>query len=256
MRTRLLVAEDNADMRSYLCQLLSAEYRVTGADSGEAGLQAAEEQIPDLVVCDLMLPGMDGFEVVHKLRGDEKTSHIPIIMLTARSDRESRLEGLRERVDDYLIKPFNDEELVLRIANLLAIRDILRARFGGALIAGEEARDLLREPERRFLEKLQGVLETHYAQEAFSISSMASEMAMSERQLQRKLRAVTDQTPALYLRLFRLHRSLKLLADGRRVSEVAYDVGFSSPAYFASCFRAQFGCTPREYQAEPSRGKV
>ena len=253
---QVLVIEDNQDMRSYLSQLLSAEYRVANADSGEAGLQAAEEQVPDLVICDLMLPGVDGFEVVHELRANEKTSHIPIIMLTARSDHESRLEGLRERVDDYLIKPFNDEELILRVANLLAIRDILRARFGGALVAGEEPRDSLREPERRFLEKLQGVLETHYSNEEFSITSMASDMAMSERQLQRKLKAITDQTPALYLRLFRLRRSLKLLADGRRVSDVSYDVGFSSPAYFANCFRAQFGCTPREYQAEPSRGQV
>jgi DNA-binding response OmpR family regulator/anti-sigma regulatory factor (Ser/Thr protein kinase) len=252
-RPSVLVIEDNRDMRDYLAQLLGGEFQVLPAATGEAGLELADREIPDLVICDLTLPGRDGFDVVRTLRGNTATSHIPIIMLTARSDHESRLRGLREQVDDFLVKPFNDEELLLRVGNLLAIRDILRARFGGAMMTGGVVSVALKGPEGGFLDKLTGVLETHHANEGFSIVAMAADMAMSERQLQRKLKAITDQSPALYLRLFRLRRSLLLLAEGRRISDVSDAVGFSSPAYFASCFRAQFNCTPSEYQVEPSR---
>jgi DNA-binding response OmpR family regulator len=235
-------------MQYYLHQLLSDSYRVELTGDGESGLERAREEIPDLVICDVMLPQRDGYQIAHELKSDERTSHIPVIMLTARSDEDSRLEGLREHVDDFLTKPFNDEELMLRIANLLAIRDILKARYSGRLNIGEDPRVQLSEPEQRFLERLEKVMDANFTHQDFSIEDMAAALALSPRQLQRKLKALTDQQPTHYLRLYRLKRSLELLRKGKLIGDVAYSVGFGSPAHFSSCFRAQYGCTPTEYQ--------
>ena len=155
---------------------------------------------------------------------------------------------MREHVDDFLTKPFNEEELRIRIANLLAIRDILKARYSGQLHAGGDPRSGLNEPERLFMERLELTLENNHTDLDFTITQMASTMAMSVRQLQRKLKALTDQQPGHFLRLYRLDQSLALLQMGRRIGDLSYSVGFGSPAHFASCFRAQYGCTPTEYQ--------
>ncbi len=248
-RPRVLVIEDNRDMQLYLHQLLSEHYQLEVAGDGDSGLKYAQDEIPDLVICDVMLPKRDGYQVSHELKTDVRTSHIPIILLTARSDEDSKLEGLREHVDDFLTKPFNDEELMLRIANLLAIRDILKARYSGELNAGNDPRSNLNEPERRFMERLEVVMEKQYPSQDFTIADMASAMALSVRQLQRKLKALTDQQPGHYLRLYRLNQSLSLLQKGKLVGDVSYSVGFGSPAHFAKCFRAQYGCTASEYQS-------
>jgi signal transduction histidine kinase/CheY-like chemotaxis protein/AraC-like DNA-binding protein len=252
-RPQVLVVEDNADMRAYIQQILSADHQVLLAHDGDEGLAMAREQVPDLVLSDVMMPGLSGIELAGELRKDMSTSHIPIVLLTARSDDASRLEGLREQVDDYLVKPFNAEELRLRVTNLLAIREILRARYGSELSAGKDPRKTLSAPERKFMERLSGVLEAHHGQQGFGVHEFAAEMAMSERQLQRKLKAVTGQSPGQYLRLFRLERALPLLRDGMAVGEVALTVGFTSPAHFSSCFRAQYGCTPTEYEQDSGR---
>jgi signal transduction histidine kinase/ligand-binding sensor domain-containing protein/CheY-like chemotaxis protein len=249
---KILVIEDNKDMQYYLHELLSPHYSVELAVNGEDGLSIAQETIPDLIICDIMLPIKDGFQVSHELKSDHKTSHIPIIILTARGDEDSRLTGLREHVDDYVTKPFNEEELMLRVGNLLAVRDILKARYSGELIIGKDPRYNLNETERQFLDQLDNVLDCHYSDEHFSVVEMASGMAMSVRQLQRKLKALTDQQPVNYLRLYRLHSSLELLKKGKRVGDVAFAVGFGSPTYFSSCFRAQFGQTPTEFQKDAS----
>lgn len=247
-KPQLLVIEDNRDMQAYLYQMLSGQYEVELAGDGETGLTLALEQVPDIVICDVMLPKKNGYQVAHSLKADEGTSHIPIIMLTARSDEDSRLEGLREHVDDFLTKPFNDEELMLRVANLLAVRDILKARYSGQLHSGEDPKSDLREPERHFLERLELTLEKNFTDQDYTIAQMADGLALSVRQLQRKLKALTDQQPGHYLRLYRLRQSQPLLQMGKRIGDVSYSVGFGSPAHFASCFRAQYECTPTEYQ--------
>lgn len=249
----LLVIDDDPDMRTYLETVLDPDYSVTSAVDGAQGVDLALENVPDLVICDLMMPRRDGIEVTQTLRSDQRTSHVPIIMLTARNDDRARLEGLREHVDDFLVKPFNEEELLLQVANLLAIRDIIRARYSADLFACRGAKSQLSAVDQRFFDRLEAVLETHYTQSGFSIASMAAELAMSERQIQRKLKALTDQTPARFLRVFRLDRSLKLLNEGLPVGQVALDVGFVSPGHFSSCFRAQFGCTPSEFQDNPDK---
>jgi len=244
----ILVVEDNVDMQNYLVELLSGAYHCDVASDGQQALEAAFERIPDLVLCDVMLPRLDGFQVSHALKEDERTSHIPIIMLTARSDRYSRMEGWQKKIDGYFTKPFDDEELKLRIANLLDIRDILKNRFSSQFFEESRPNQVLNEKENRFMEKLNRLLERCHVDPKFDLSQMAFEMHMSPRQVQRKLKAITGHHPAEFLRSFRLKKARELLRTGTQVGLASDAVGFSSPAYFASCFKAQFTQTPTEYQ--------
>ena len=252
-RRTILIVEDNPDMQNYLHDLLEEDYECMVAGNGKDGLEVAIEQVPDLVVSDVMMPEMDGYELTQILKEDQRTSHIPIIMLTARSDQESRLKGLRERADDYLIKPFNDEELSLRISNQLAARDIIKARFSGRIYLEEPLSTELNERERDFLERFEALLTENYADPDLDIGIMASQMAVSTRQLQRKLKALTGHSPAEYLRAYRLKKAAGLLRKGGQITRVAMDVGFSSQAYFGTCFKAQFGLSPGQFQQKRSQ---
>ena len=244
----ILIVEDNPDMQNYLVELLSDTYCCDVASDGQQALDKAFESIPDLLLCDVMLPKLDGFQVTHALREDERTSHVPIIMLTAREDRNSRMEGLQEKVDDYLTKPFDDEELRLRIANLLDIRDILKNRYSHRFFDEPWPDQALNVKENGFMEKLENALNERHSDPEFDLLQMASVMYMSTRQLQRKLKAITGHNPAEFLRSFRLRRARELLRKGSQVGLTADAVGFSSHAYFASCFKAQFAQTPSDYQ--------
>ncbi len=246
----ILIVEDNPDMQNYLVELLSDTYCCDVAGDGQQALDKAFESIPDLLLCDVMLPKLDGFQVTHALREDERTSHIPIIMLTAREDRDSRIEGLQEKVDDYLTKPFDDEELKLRIANLLGIREILKNRYSHRFFDEPRPDQALNVKENGFMEKLESVLTERHSDPEFDLLQMAFVMHMSTRQLQRKLKAITGHNPAEFLRSFRLRRARELLRKGSQVGLTADAVGFSSPAYFASCFKAQFAQTPSDYQQQ------
>jgi signal transduction histidine kinase/ligand-binding sensor domain-containing protein/DNA-binding response OmpR family regulator len=244
----LLIVEDNADMQRYLRSLFSEEYDLLIAADGEDGVRIAIDQIPDLVICDVMLPNMDGFEVSKILKTNEATSHVPIVMLTGRGDHDSRIHGLREHVDDYLTKPFNDEELSLRIENLLNSRDTMKRRYSKQLFDGSSTSGELGPREQKFLDKLQLALEERFADPEFRVEQLAAALAMSDRQLQRKLKALVDHSPAEYLRSFRLTMAKKKLNEGASVGLAAESVGFSSQAYFASCFKSEFGRTPSDYQ--------
>ena len=189
----------------------------------------------------------DGYKVSQTLKSDERTSHVPIIMLTARGDHVSRLKGLREKVDDYMSKPFDDEELLLRIENILGAREILRNKFAEGFFDNSDTGQGFGERDRTFLTKLDTVLQGHMADPKFRIDVLTSEMAMSERNLQRKLKSLTGRTPGQYLRTYRLKKAMDLLRDGIPVNLVADRVGFSSPAYFSSCFREEFDQSPSEF---------
>ena len=240
-------------MQNYLHNLLDPTYECLVAGDGHTGLEMALEQIPDLVVTDVMMPGIDGYELTEALKEDQRTSHIPIIMLTARSDRESRLKGLREHADDYLIKPFDDEELLLRISNQLAARDIMKARFSRRVYLEEPLATGLNEREKAFLERFESLLDENFSDPNLDSGAMASKMAVSTRQLQRKLKALTNHSPAEYLRAYRLKEAARLLASGMQIVQVALDVGFSSQAYFGTCFKAQYGMSPGQYQRSKSQ---
>jgi AraC-like DNA-binding protein len=195
-----------------------------------------------------MLPKINGFEVTRHLKQDDRTSHIPIIMLTARVDEKSRLRGLRALADDYVTKPFNEAELRQRVDTVLAVREILRLRYSKEVhqMGATEFKATMSERDRRFISRVDEALTRHYTNPEFSTANFASEVAMSERQLQRKLKALMNYTPREYLRNYRLQESAKMLQAGASVADAAYSVGFLSLSYFAKCFKAQFGITPSD----------
>jgi CheY-like chemotaxis protein len=236
-------------MRAYLRQVLGGLYSVDFAEDGEAGLERAYATVPDLIVCDVMLPRKDGFEVCHALKSDDRTSHIPVIMLTALEGHEDRMKGLAERADDYLTKPFNEEELKQRIANLLDLRAMLQRRYARDLRFDQGAPADLSARDQKFLEKLSRYVGQHYADPELGLPALAAALAVSERNLQRKLKALVGLSPGEYLRGYRLQRAMERLLAGERPGDVAAAVGFASQAYFSTCFRTQYGFAPSEARA-------
>jgi len=245
--SRALIIEDNQDLCRHMGELLGHEFECDFAHDGESGLQLGIDTVPDFIICDVMLPKMNGLEVVRQLKQDDRTCHIPVILLTARADEESRLAGLRTLADDYVTKPFSESELLQRVETLLSIREILRQRYAQQL-HGRTQQPLpeLGERDRRFLDRAGKALDENYSVPEFSLAQFASLLAMSERQLQRKFKALTNNSPREYIRSFRLDKAMSLLEAGQRVSDVAFSVGFTSQSYFATCFRAQFGMTPSQ----------
>lgn len=242
----VLIVEDNADVRAYIKSCLVPAYQVTEARDGEEGIQKAQESIPDLIISDVMMPKKDGYEVCRTLKLDEKTSHIPIILLTAKAASENKIEGLEIGADDYLIKPFEPKELLARIKNLIDLRRKLCARFSTSvpLKPGEIAVSSIDDV---FLKKVAAVVERHIGDEHFSVEELGQEVAMSRSQLHRKLIALTNQSTSDFIRYMRLHRAMDLLKNNAgTVAEVAYSVGYSNPSHFSRRFHEQFGLTPGE----------
>ncbi|MCO7224393.1 response regulator [Pleionea sp. CnH1-48] len=255
----VLIIEDNTDMRLFIQQSLAEHYSCYTAKNGKEGYELAKEHIPDLIISDVMMPEMDGFETTQILRTTEETSHIPIVLLTARGDKQSRLQGWNEKADEYLTKPFDADELLIRLKNLLSIRDILKKRFGDTLFSSSlpeqsdserESEKTLNNRENLFIEKLNAVVEKSYKDSEFKMVSAASDIAMSDRQLHRKLKAICDMTPTEYLRQYRLFKARALLEAGETASVVALKTGFSTHSYFSKCFKAQFNCSPTEFVKE------
>ncbi len=257
-RPDILVVEDNAELRRFLVETLGEYFRVVSADDGTTALPRAREELPDLIVSDVMMPGMDGFDFCHAIKSDERTSHIPVILLTAREDRESQLKGLEEGADDYLTKPFDATALRLRVRNVLETRQMLRARLAAELdrsattagAAVDEAVTVVGRRDREFLNRLTALLQDHYGDADLTVADIADSLALSERQLQRKLKALVNRSPSEHLRIFRLRRAAELIRDGHPIGNVAADTGFSSASHFAACFKALFDKTPSEYRGQ------
>ncbi len=246
----LLIVEDNAELRGHLCDLLATEYQCITAADGESGLALAIEHVPDLILCDVAMPIMDGFEMARRVRHDERSSHIPFVFLTAYGDKDSRLQGLRELADDYIAKPFDNDELKQRLRNLLSLRKLLQQRYRQRSANDNVTLPELSERDERLLQRLRQLFDSHAAEADFDITQMAQLMAMSERQLQRKVQALLDMTPTEYLKVYRLQRAAQLLQKGRPAGQVAIEVGFSSQAYFTRCFKAHFGVAPGQYRQQ------
>jgi signal transduction histidine kinase/ligand-binding sensor domain-containing protein/DNA-binding response OmpR family regulator len=250
----LLIVEDNRDLRYYIRGFLEDSYSIIECGDGKAGFEKALETIPDLVISDVMMPVMDGYELCTKLKTDERTSHIPVILLTARAAVEDKLQGLETGADDYVAKPFNPEELLARIRNLIQQRKALREKFISDYWKGPHMPGLqipasgLGMMDKEFLKKAIEVTESHLSDPDFSISVFCREIAMSRQQLYRKLRALMDQAPTEFVRTIRLKKAAELLAQrSGTVSEIAYDTGFNTLSYFTKCFKEQFGVNPSEY---------
>ena len=245
--TLVLVIEDNADLRTYIHEELAAKYRVITAAEGEEGISKAIEHVPDMIVSDVMMPGMDGFEVCAAMKSDERTSHIPVILLTAKGDKESRLTGLELGADDYLTKPFDSQELLVRMKNLVSQRKKLRERYQKLTALKPSELDVT-SPDQAFLQKALASVEKHMGEENFSVLEFAREVGMSRTQLHRKLKALTNQSAGEFIQHIRLQRAADLIRkNSGNVSDIAYQVGFSDPSYFSRLFKKQFGKTPSDF---------
>lgn len=242
----VLIVEDNPDVRVYIKGQLSGQYRILEAENGLKGLEAALDAVPDLVITDVMMPEMDGAALTSKLKADERTSHIPVVMLTARAERADKLEGLETGADDYLVKPFDAQELQARVRNLIEQRRRLRERFTRESLLSPK-NIAVTSVDEQFLARLMAAIEERMDDESLSVEALAREVGMSRSQLHRKVTALTDRPPNVFLRAIRLQRARQLLEQqAGNTTEVAFMVGFSSLAYFSKCFKDEFGMTPTE----------
>ena len=244
----MLVVDDNADIRAYIRSIFEQDYQVIEAVNGKEGISKATEKIPNLIISDLMMPEMDGFEFCKVLKSDEKTSHIPIIMLTAKADIDSRMEGLELGADDYLTKPFHKDEILVRVRNLILIREKLKKWYGKEVVELKPHEIKVNSIDEAFILKAKAVIDKNLSDSQFDLTRFADEMAMSTVQLRRKLKALTNQTAVEFIRRYRLQRAANLLKQkAGTVSDIAYQVGFESLPYFTKVFQEEFEITPSEY---------
>ena len=247
----ILVVDDNADIRALLQSVLKEKYHIVEAPDGEAGLQVARRIVPDLIVSDVMMPVMDGLEMCRQVKADDITCHIPVLMLTARTLEEHRLEGYTHGADAYITKPFSSPILKARINNLLTTRKTLRRVFARGLAMqppssppDTQATD---SKDNAFITRLRNVIQKNISNPDFSVERIGEEIGMSRVQLYRKAKALTGMSPVELLRKSRVERGLHLLeTTDRTISEIAYETGFSAPSYFAKCFKDEYGKSPGE----------
>jgi signal transduction histidine kinase/ABC-type sugar transport system substrate-binding protein/DNA-binding response OmpR family regulator len=242
----VMVIDDNDDLREYIKNLLSVSYHVLEASDGKRGLELAREYIPDLVISDIMMPVMDGLEFCNKLKSDRTTSHIPVILLTARSMDDQRIEGYQHGADAYITKPFISKLLLARIDNLLSSRIRLRELFSGSREETEKE-SKLGNPDQQFVEQLRIVIRNMMGHSSLKVEQIGEKLGLSRVQLYRKVKALTGSTPVDLLRNARLEEGKHLLGTtGKTVSEIAYMVGFTTPSYFTTCFKEKYGFSPNE----------
>ena len=242
----LLLVEDNEELLGFLRESFEQDFRVLTAANGQTGLQLAREELPDLVISDVMMPVMDGFALCRELKTDNVTGHIAVILLTAKISYESRLGGLQLGADDYISKPFHIEELETRVRNLLSHQEKQRSNFRRQLQQQDTAAQA-NGTENPFLKGIYSIIDEMIDDPQLGASKLAEKSAMSLRTLNRKLNATIGLTAGDVIRQYRLQKSIQLLKQGRNVSEAAYMVGFESPAYFSQCFKDQYGVSPKDY---------
>jgi signal transduction histidine kinase/DNA-binding response OmpR family regulator len=243
----VLIVEDHADVASFLTLCLEEEYKLQTAGNGKEGWDIAVTEIPDAVISDVMMPEMDGFELCRKIKTDMRTSHIPVVLLTAKADQEARVKGLEHGADAYVTKPFDKAELLTRLRKLLELRRTLQQKFSqGALFAPVSVIKGATLDEK-FIATLNSILEKELDNEEFGIAGLCREAGVSRVQLHRKLKALTELSASHYIRRFRLHRAVGLIrTTDLTMAEIAYSVGFKSPAYFSQVFSETFGYPPSE----------
>ena len=244
----LLIVEDNHDLRAFIRSQLEENYEVLEAADGEAGWDLAEEHLPDLIISDVMMPRLNGFDLCERLKTNEKTNHIPIILLPAKASRQDKLTGLVTGADDYLVKPFDAQELQTRITNLIHLRQQLREKFSSEALL-KPSRVEVPSQQQVFLEKLHDLLEEHLDEEQFGVEALSEALGMSRTQTHRKIKAITNKAPSVLIRSYRLQRAVELIKqDVGNFSEIAYRTGFSSLSYFSRCFQDEYGYSPSEYK--------
>jgi signal transduction histidine kinase/DNA-binding response OmpR family regulator len=246
-RDTVLVVEDNADLRNYISSFLEREFTVVTAPNGKEGLDTARKVMPDLVLSDVMMPWMNGLQLTEKIKTDNVLSHIPVILLTAKSEHESKMEGLKIGADDYLTKPFSNEELLVRVRNLIVQRKKLAERYRERILVPVTQTDEA-SLDDKFLHRAKEVVEENLADVLFSVEKMADEIHLSRTQLLRKLKALTGLSPNEFIKDLRLKRAADMIRQkADTITQIGYAVGFNDQSYFTKCFKKQFGVTPTEY---------
>jgi len=252
-KSKLLLIDDNSDILNYLEEILSKDYKLYLATGADQGLEIARKEIPDLIVSDCMMPGMDGFTLCKELKGYVDTSHIPVILLTARTSTVHQIEGLQTGADDYLTKPFNPAVIRTRIANILQNREKLRLHYANKVrfephgITEDERAD----PENDFINKAMELVEAHMQDSEFGIENLIDAFNMSQSTLYRKIKSLTGLSLSAFIRSVRIKRAAHLiLTTDLNMNQVAYEVGFNDYKYFNSCFKKQFQCLPTQYRGQ------
>jgi ligand-binding sensor domain-containing protein/signal transduction histidine kinase/DNA-binding response OmpR family regulator len=240
----ILIVEDNTELRDFLADIFSDDFSVITAKNGLLGVNSAIDEIPDIVISDVMMPELNGYQLVEKLTQHDNTCHIPVILLTAKADKESELKGLELGSVDYITKPFDAKELLLKVKNTLTRKHAL---LNTTKNTDKHNVQYTSEREKKFIDKLNQIVEKNYIDSDFTVEQLVDQIAMSERQLQRKLKATFNQTPAEFIRYFRLQKSKELLLTGKSISNVADLVGFNSSSYFSRSFKATFEQSPSEF---------
>ena len=270
----ILIVDDNADIRAYLVSILQGKYQVSQAADGQQGLQLANEIVPDLIVSDVMMPVMNGLEFCQRVKSDTATSHIPVILLTARALSQHQVEGFESGADAYITKPFSPDLLLARIDNLLRSRLQLKSLFAASVVAPqveettdaeaenttpaeESIKELPPSRENSFILKFRQFIDDNMMDSTLSVETIGAELGLSRVQLYRKVKALTGVSPVELIRTVRLQRGRELLqTTDKTVSEVAYEVGFSAPSYFTKCFKDEFGISPQEGRVERGEFRV
>jgi len=252
-KPRLLIVEDNEELRAYLEGLFKSVYEVLLASDGQEGLAIAQKkEAPDIVVSDVMMPKMDGFELCKRLKTNLKTSHIPVLLLTAKTSEPARLDGLRIGADDYISKPFVPEELLLRVRNTLTTRKRIRETFS-RVINLDPSEISVTSADEEFLVDALSFVEAHIDDLELNVVRLAFALNVSRALLFTKLKALTNQTPGNFIKGIRIKRAAQLLATNKlNVSEVAYRVGFRDPKYFSKCFKEAYGVSAHSYRQQHS----
>jgi signal transduction histidine kinase/ligand-binding sensor domain-containing protein/DNA-binding NarL/FixJ family response regulator len=249
-RKKVLIVEDNSDIRNYIKSILGANYAIEEAENGLIGWDLINLNEFDLVISDIMMPEMDGIEMCKRMKASVETDHIPIILLTAKSDIENRIEGLSLGADSYITKPFHPQHLIVRVSKLIELRELLKERYSRKIQLGELQKPDHKtdSPEELFLQKAIAIILEKMIESEFNGDVLASELSISRMGLHRKIKALTGQTTGEFIRNIRLKKACELLAvHGMNISEVCYSVGFNSPSYFTTCFTEVYKMTPTEY---------
>jgi len=243
----LLIVEDNTELRNYLKNELKADYKIILAKNGKEGLQQAKEFLPDIIMTDVIMPEMDGFVFCKHIKSDIKTSHIPLLMLTAKTQIENRMEGIENGADAYMVKPFNVALLKLRLSQLITSRQLIFNKYFSVIsdVDTSNATSI----DKEFIEKVLSYINESIGDPDLNVESLASQLNLSRSQFYRKIKALTNQTANEFIRNIRLLRAKQIIETGNsNISEVCYKVGFSSPSYFTKCFKSYFGVLPKEIE--------
>ena len=241
----ILIIDDNADVRDYVKSLLKEEYTVIEAPDGRAGLKKAMKYVPDAIICDVMMPVMDGLECCRKLKTELQTSHIPVMLLTACSLDEQRIQGFECGADSYISKPFNSKLLLVRLRNLMDNHKRLKQFFGDKTTLSKEP---VSDVDKGFVDRFRELIEENLADSELSVEDLGGKMGLSRVQLYRKIKALTNYSPNELVRIARLKKAASLLASSEKtISEITYEVGFTSPSYFTKCYKEYFGESPTDF---------